>query len=86
MNARPFALLLSLSLCAPALAASDANCDRFVKAFEKAGKAVGKSIDKDTLDFFRKSCGKKPDAEVTKDASCLEGVKSEADLGKCMKG
>jgi hypothetical protein len=76
---------LTVFLATSALAADAKTCDRFAKTFEKAGKAVGQAPDAETVAFMKKNCGKKPEAEITKDADCLEKVKTEADLGKCMK-
>ena len=75
---------LSLLLSSTALAADAKLCDRFAKAFAKAGKAVGNPPDAETVGFFRKSCAAKPDAEVKQDADCFEKVKTQADLGQCM--
>ena len=59
-------------------------CERFGRAFKKAGKAVGQPPEPETVAFLKKTCLKKSEAQITKDASCLEKVKTEEDLGKCM--
>lgn len=68
----------------PAVAASSATCERFTKAFARAGETLGTPVDSDTLAFFKKQCAKKPEAEVTRDADCLERVRKEDDMKKCM--
>lgn len=45
---------------------------------------MGKAPDAETLGFMKKQCLKRPDAEVAKDAACLEKAKTEEAVGDCM--
>lgn len=80
-------LAVVASFALPSFAASPAVCDKFVKAFEKAGKAVGKAPDADGLSFWKGAClkDKETDANITRQTKCLEGVKAAADLNACFK-
>ena len=84
-----FMLALVVALCAaPAFAASPANCDKFVAAFDKAGKAAtGKSLEASDKDFWKKAClkDKEKDANIEKQTRCLDGAKTKDEFGACMK-
>jgi hypothetical protein len=82
-------LTLALLLCAaPAFAASPAVCDKFVASFEKAGKvALKQEMTAESRDFWKQAClkEKEKDAAVRKQTKCLDGAKTEAALGACLK-
>lgn len=76
---------LTVLIASSAWAANTKACDRFVKAFQKAGKASKASPDAKTVNFMKQRCTSKSDAEVKKDTECLEKVKNSDDLEGCMR-
>ena len=81
----PVLALIVGGLATPTLAADEKACDAFVAAFGKAGKALGKEMSPEDGDFWKKQCAKKPDPEVKKDTACLQKVRTDADMNKCLK-
>ncbi len=79
-----FVVLLT---AAPVFAASAPVCDKFVKAFTKAGKAAGQEVDAETEAFWKKAClkEKEKDAAIEKQTRCLDAAKSGQDVGACLK-
>lgn len=79
--------VIALAFAVPSFAASPATCEKFLKAFEKAGKAVGKAPDAEGLAFWKSQClkDKEKDDVIAKQTKCLDGVKAAPDLNACFK-
>ncbi|MDP1922178.1 MAG: hypothetical protein Q8L14_38415 [Myxococcales bacterium] len=79
--------LLLVVVAAPVFAASPANCEKFIKSVEKAGKASGKAPEAEGLAFFKGAClkDKEADATIVKQTKCLDGAKTEAAFNACFK-
>lgn len=85
LKSTSFATLFILSLSAPALAADEAACDRFVAAASDAGKRVGKLYPDAFLPLLKKGCLKATAEKVAKQTACVQKAKTEADMQGCNK-
>lgn len=79
--------VIAVAVAVPSFAASPAVCDKFIKAFEKAGKASGKALDAEGAAFWRSAClkDKEKDETITKQTKCLEAVKAGPEIMACLK-
>lgn len=75
----------TLALSGVAQAADGPVCDKFVASLKKAVASAGKTMKDDDAAFWKRQCGKAPNADVEKQTKCMDGAKSDADMKACFK-
>lgn len=79
------AIACTLVLSGAAQAADGPVCDKFVASLKKAAANAGKPLKDDDAGFWKKQCGKAPNADIEKQTKCMDGAKGDADMNKCFK-
>lgn len=61
-------------------------CDKYIATFKKAAAKAGKSMDGESVQFWKKACANSPNAEIEAFNKCMDAAKSDADMNTCLKG